>query len=321
MDTDFKELAIGIQEIKNNIPDIYTKPKIMLGYLFDWFPEREALLAELALCILSDISVLFDEQVHAGKFDSKKIVSNVIDNNKIKAENANHYLELLFEAEGIINHFEPYIPYDEKNDNRSEVQYKIDISKLNSSRSAEEYYQMACLQKTEKGIQNLDVYIEFLEKASEKGHLLAKHSMALLYLKGKYVSQDFEKGFSLLKECADYGDGNSNYEIYIFSKRYKDVISDSIAFDYLKKASAIGVTEAQYDLAMQYYENGIEEDYKKAFDLLSKCANKNDAGALYQLALCYRYGHGTALNLQKAMEMLKCAANLGHKKAKEIVGG
>lgn len=319
MDTDFDELVIGIVKIKDKVPDIYEKQRIMLSFLFDWFPDKEEMLIKLAPYILSDISVLFNEQLQSGELDSKKIVASVMQDGMTDYEDANVYLKILYKVEGISDKFEYFIP--DINNVQTAPRYVINISKADDEKSAEEFYQMACLQKTDKGIENVNLYIEFMEKASEKGHLQARHSMALFHLKGKYVPQDTKKGFSLLMECAECGEQMANYEVYMFSKRFKEVISESVAINYLKKAAELGIGEAEYALAMLYYENGVEEDYKKAFNLLLKCADKNDACAFYQLALCYRYGHGTQSDIQTAMKMLGRAAELGHKRAKEIVGG
>lgn len=319
MDTDLNILLPGIQKIKTHIPDIYEKPRILLSYLFDYFPDEEEILVKYAPGILSDISTLFAEQIISRKFDSVQILEKIALNSTSEIDILNVYLRGLFEIEGISDLFVEY-GTDISSLNNSK-KYTIDIRKSSGEKSAEEYYQMACLQKTERGIQNINLYVELLEKASEMGHLTAKHSMALFYLKGKHVAQNIDRGFSELMECADSGNPAASYEIYNFSKRYKETIDDEIAFGYLKKAAMLNMREAEYDLAMLYYQNGVDEDYKKAIDLLERCADKNDAGAMYQLALCYRYGHGTKVDIDKAMELLKKAADLGHKTAKDILGG
>ncbi|MCI8306590.1 MAG: sel1 repeat family protein [Lachnospiraceae bacterium] len=310
-------LAAGIQKMKTMIPDIYNKPKILLAYLFDYFPDEEELLIKLAPSILSDISVLFYGQLLCGKFDSVQILKEASENSDANMSYMNMYLRTLYLVEGAEEFFTEYKTDAARADGKRE--YTINIKKSNEDISAEEYYQMACMQKSEKGIEDKALYVDLLKKASDKGHLAAKHSMALFYLKGKYVKQDIDRGFMELMECADNGYAGAGYEIYTFSKRYREIISENIAFDYLKKAAMAGMREAEYDLAMLYYENGADGDYKKAVELLRKCADKNDAGAMYQLALCYRYGHGTSPDIKKAMELLEKAAGLGHKRAKEII--
>lgn len=319
MNTDLRKIITGIQKIKMTIPDIYEKPRVLFSYLFDYFPDEEELLVKYAPAILSDISILFAAQISNRKFDSVQILEKVaqMDVNQIGISNV--YLGVLFEIEGISDLFVEY-----KNDIGSlsnSEKNTINISNNSGEKSAEEYFQMACLQKTERGIQNINLYIELLEKASEMGHLIAKHSMALFYLKGKHVAQNIERGFLELRKCADSENPVASYEIYVFSKKYKGIISEEIAFEYLKKAAMQNMREAEYDLAMLYYENGVDEDYKKAIELFRRCADKNDAGAMYQLALCYRYGHGTKPDINMAMDLIRKAASLGHAKAKEIIGG
>ena len=64
--------------------------------------------------------------------------------------------------------------------------------------------------------------------------------------------------------------------------------------------------DAQYQMGMRFYQgDGVEKDYSKAFDLLSKSADNGNMKALVQVGICYYYGRGTALNYAKAVECFK----------------
>lgn len=66
--------------------------------------------------------------------------------------------------------------------------------------------------------------------------------------------------------------------------------------------------DVQYQMGMQYYQgDGVEKDYKKAFESLSKAADTGNVKALVQLGICYYYGRGTALNYSRAIECFKKA--------------
>lgn len=58
---------------------------------------------------------------------------------------------------------------------------------------------------------------------------------------------------------------------------------------------------------------------KESMTLLYKKAEENDISAQYQLALMYHYGEGVKQNNQKAVELLKLAAEKGHPRAQELL--
>lgn len=186
-----------------------------------------------------------------------------------------------------------------------------------SGKGAEEYYNLACAQKTNRGIANTDIYVKYMDKASEMGHVKAMQCMARLYLRGKYVSPDENKAVELYKKCAGLSDGFSCYELYRY---YREKGTDKESEKrYLELAAEYNVSDAQFDLAMHYYRNATEDDYIKAFSLFQKAGENGDAGAFYQMALCYRYGHGVKKDMAQAKEMLQRAARLGHNEAKCIL--
>lgn len=319
MNTSVDSLVEKISSIKTIKKDILSFPHILLGYFMDMYPEEDELICEYINVIISPMSKTLYEQIESENIDVQKIYDSVEDDS-ISSELMNSYMLALMRIEGYENLYTEY----EKKTEVSQVNQKeivIDISKHDEEKTAEEYYKLALQQKGYCGIKDKEKYISFLMRASEKGHFVAKHTMALYYLKGKFIPADREKGKILLRECADYGDANSQFEIYEYGKRFPDLFSNQEMFEYLKKAVEQGLEMAKYDLAMMYNENATDEDYLKAVQLLSQCVEKGDASAMYQLALNYRYGHGVVKDMNKAMELLKNAAALGHKRAAEIIGG
>lgn len=185
--------------------------------------------------------------------------------------------------------------------------------------SPEDYYKLACACKTVKGIVDEETYKNNLKKASDLGHCIAMHTVARLLLKGKYFRKDIQASLELFQKCAENGDAYCFYEMAeVYLRELNDKFNH---FTYLKKAVNAGVQEAIYDLAMVYYSNGSPQDYSSAAELLKKAVTNGDINSMYQLALCYRYGHGVEKNMTEAMGLLKKAAELGHSKAKEIIGG
>lgn len=84
------------------------------------------------------------------------------------------------------------------------------------------------------------------------------------------------------------------------------------AVNWLKKASDQGLAAAQNELGCSYYNGeGIEKNLTAAFALFTKAAHKGDANAQANLGLCYYNGHGTYKDFALAAQWLKKAALQG----------
>lgn len=109
---------------------------------------------------------------------------------------------------------------------------------------------------------------------------------ALFYLKGdEYTEKDPEKAITYLKPCAEKG------------------------FD-----------KAQMLLGRLYSFENTEEADKKAFDLMKKAAKQENAIAMADLGVMYKYGKGCKLNFNKARKWFKKSAKLGNDKAAYSLG-
>ena len=77
----------------------------------------------------------------------------------------------------------------------------------------------------------------------------------------------------------------------------------------LKDLATAGFVEAQRQLAMMYfYGEGIEKNWDKAFQWMSKAAEQAYAFAQDQLAMMYFYGEGMEKNWDKAVQWMSKAA-------------
>ena len=72
-----------------------------------------------------------------------------------------------------------------------------------------------------------------------------------------------------------------------------------------------------FEDASKYYKN---KQYKKAFELYTQLANRNNANAQYNLALMYYNGIAVAKNVQLAFIWLSSAAEQGHMQAQNMLG-
>ena len=122
--------------------------------------------------------------------------------------------------------------------------------------------------------------------AQEKPNCGENFSNALLYLQGEnYTKKDSLKAVKLLKPCIKLGDDN-----------------------------------AELLMSRLYASQKNEKSYKKAFKLLKKSAKQENAIAMADLGIMYKYGRGCKLNFNKARKWFKKSAELGNDKANYSLG-
>ena len=68
----------------------------------------------------------------------------------------------------------------------------------------------------------------------------------------------------------------------------------------------------EYDLGVIYfYGEGVEQDYKRAFDSFKKGADAGDPDCIHMISVCYFWGYGIETDLEKAAFYNEKAAKLG----------
>ncbi len=76
-----------------------------------------------------------------------------------------------------------------------------------------------------------------------------------------------------------------------------------------------------YELAMKYiYGDGVPENNELALKLLTQAHDMGHIEATYNLGICYHYGYGTGVDLEKAYNLYLESANGGYGKGMELVG-
>lgn len=94
-----------------------------------------------------------------------------------------------------------------------------------------------------------------------------------------------------------------------------------LAAYYFRKAAKSGYPEAEYLIAMAYFEgDGIPHDLVIALKWLRQAAEHGDNRALYMLGHVYHYGIGIERNPMKALELYTQSAELGNGKAMKVLG-
>ena len=79
--------------------------------------------------------------------------------------------------------------------------------------------------------------------------------------------------------------------------------------------------EELFQLAMKHiYGDGVPEDNALAVKLLTRARDLGHAEAAYNLGICYHYGYGVAVDLDRAYALYLESANGGFGKGMELVG-
>lgn len=151
----------------------------------------------------------------------------------------------------------------------------------------------------------------------------SKLLLAKMYYYGHEVERNYSKAFEIFSNL------NSNkVALFYLGEMYRlgeGIQEDKVqAYNYYKKASEMGYSRAEYELAKLYLSgDGIEKDIDKAIYWLEKSAESSDEYAQYQLGLLYYYGEyeGTAIiqNREYAIELFSKSASSGCTEAKEFL--
>ena len=154
---------------------------------------------------------------------------------------------------------------------------------------------------------------EEYEKIIDCLKLLVEELNGSLYkISGYYLLSDYyyfgkdgiatsrAKGFEYAKKCIDWIDLTSDFDENISYHQYWLSCMDRVGLCYLEG-------------------NGIEQDFEKAFQYLSKASSLNSAFSSYNLAEMYKNGRGIPKNKHKALEYYQKAFELGIEAANERI--
>lgn len=149
---------------------------------------------------------------------------------------------------------------------------------------------------------------KYIQKSANLGNPVAQYRVAICYFLGIGTKEDGKKAFSIISKLAEEDFPNAVYLLgsFYFNDNGVFVTQDrKMGWDLIKKASTLGSSYAQYEVAMQYFikKNG-KADFSEVVDLMEKAAEGGDLRALYVLALAYAKGEGVKVDLDKSMRYL-----------------
>ena len=152
--------------------------------------------------------------------------------------------------------------------------------------------------------------IEWLLKGQNDVDCLRE--LGILCYEGEIAQLDYKKAFECFYKASEQGDAISAYYMSLLYFNGNGVNADEDrAMYYLEIASAAGNKEAMY-----LFANKIEnQDPSKALELLTECANLNDAEACYKLGKWYSIGYNVIRDEKKGFNYYSKASELGHHSA------
>ena len=156
----------------------------------------------------------------------------------------------------------------------------------------------------------------WMEKLAEADSAFAQFNLGLFYAKGCGVERDFQKASYWMKRAEENGDEDAP----ALAKEFAKISSDEA------KAYA-GDAQAQADLAAAMMrlggsldQFGDRSDFAESFRWAKLSAKQGNGDGMWALALCYDHGRGIAANPSAAIKWFREGANIGHASCQHSLG-
>lgn len=122
--------------------------------------------------------------------------------------------------------------------------------------------------------------------------------------------QKFDEAIPILKEAADLGNAESQYNLgYCYQAGFGVEPNLEKAIEWYLKSAEQGFNNGLYQMMMAYGTGtGVEQNMEKAFAYALKCAENDDATCMFNVINCYKEGMGIEKDSEK---MLEWAIRLG----------
>ena len=123
-------------------------------------------------------------------------------------------------------------------------------------------------------------------------------------------TQEFGKAVPILKQAAELGNAESQYNLgYCYQAGISVEQNSKKAIEWYSKSAEQGWNDGLYAMMMAYGSgNGVQQDFNKAFSFALKCAENGDGTCMFNVINCYKEGMGTEKDIDK---MLEWAIRLG----------
>lgn len=157
--------------------------------------------------------------------------------------------------------------------------------------------------------------IKEAEKAAAEGDPAAHTLLGEIYSKGLGTKRDQVKAAKWYEKGAELGDANAQLAFGLMLNEGRGVKQDKArAATLFEKAAQKGLASAQYNMALVLIEGRVRKaNHKEAVAWLTKAADQDHAQALYDLSGIYASDtQNSGSGMEKAIKLLKRAADLGH---------
>ena len=165
-----------------------------------------------------------------------------------------------------------------------------------------------------------DDFGALLERAKE-GNLEAQKDLAMAYVRGDEIEQNYEEAFKWYKAAAEQGDADAQNSLYNRYAKGEGVEQNSEeAMKWLHRSAEQGHGLAYYNLGFEYSSGDlVRKDELEAIKWYKKAAKKDIKEAYYQLGFLYTYSD-TIKDYQAARECYELAGGSWNGEAQNELG-
>ena len=183
-------------------------------------------------------------------------------------------------------------------------------------------------ENVERSIQQLqsrlavrDDFGALLERAKE-GNLEAQKDLAMAYVRGDEIEQNYEEAFKWYKAAAEQGDADAQNSLYNRYAKGEGVEQNSEeAMKWLHRSADQGHGLAYYNLGFEYSSGAlVRKNELEAIKWYKKAVKKDVTEAYYQLGFLYTYGDTIKKDYQSAREYYELAGGSWNGEAQNELG-
>jgi localization factor PodJL len=125
---------------------------------------------------------------------------------------------------------------------------------------------------------NMELAVQWLERAANQGLAPAQYRLGSLYEKGQGVKKDLEKARTLYLAAADKGNAKAVHNLAVLYAEGIDGKPDyRTAAQWFRKAAERGVADSQYNLGILYARGiGVDQNLAESYKWFSLAAAQGD---------------------------------------------
>ena len=188
--------------------------------------------------------------------------------------------------------------------------------------NAEGQFRLGCYYMHGIGVEeNKSLAVEWIRKAAEQGHVAAQYELGIDYMDGYGVAVDEPEGVRWIRAAAENGNIDAQVNMGVFYSGGIGVKVDAEldefeeAIRWFKMAADAGSIEAKYWLGGTYWG----KDDERSFYYFKTATENGYPVAKYYLALFYLNGKVVEKDEEKAIRMLREAAECSDVEASEVL--